>query len=68
MSDAIRICAATDIPKGNVIAAQVDELPLAIVHGDDDNFYAVYDECSHAQIPLSEGELDGCTMEWLKTK
>jgi 3-phenylpropionate/trans-cinnamate dioxygenase ferredoxin subunit len=36
------------------------------VHADDGEFYAAYDECSHAQIPLSEGEIEGCTLEcWL---
>ena len=36
------------------------------MHADDDNFYAVRDECSHASVALSEGEVDGCTLEcWL---
>jgi len=39
---------------------------VAVVHADDDNFYAVRDECSHAAVALSEGEVDGCTLEcWL---
>jgi 3-phenylpropionate/trans-cinnamate dioxygenase ferredoxin component len=29
-------------------------------------FYAVGDTCSHAQVSLSEGEVDGCFLEcWL---
>ena len=28
--------------------------------------YAVHDKCSHADVSLSEGEVDGCTLEcWL---
>jgi 3-phenylpropionate/trans-cinnamate dioxygenase ferredoxin subunit len=28
--------------------------------------YAIQDECSHAAIALSEGEVEGCTLEcWL---
>jgi 3-phenylpropionate/trans-cinnamate dioxygenase ferredoxin component len=62
----VRVCAASEIPKGEVVAVTVGELPLAVVHCDDDRFYAVYDECSHAQVALSEGEIDGCTLEcWL---
>ena len=39
---------------------------IALVHADDDNFYAVRDECSHASIPLSEGDIDDCHVEcWL---
>ena len=66
MTVQVRVCAVGDIPKGEVVAVQVGNLELAVVHADDDSFYAVRDECSHAQIPLSEGEIDGCTLEcWL---
>ena len=62
----IRICATEDVPKGTAISAEVDGTQVAVVHADDGNFYAVYDECSHAEVPLSEGEIDGCTLEcWL---
>ena len=38
---------------------------VAVVLHDDD-VYAIHDECSHAAIPLSEGEVDGCEIEcWL---
>jgi 3-phenylpropionate/trans-cinnamate dioxygenase ferredoxin subunit len=55
-----------DLPKGRVMAVEVDGTPVAVVHAADDNFYAIYDECSHAAVALSEGEVDGCTLEcWL---
>ncbi len=64
--DFIRICSTEDVPKGTAVRAVTGELELAIVHGEDDNYYAVYDECSHAAVALSEGEIDGCTIEcWL---
>jgi 3-phenylpropionate/trans-cinnamate dioxygenase ferredoxin subunit len=57
---------ADEVPKGSVVTAEVDGIDIAIAHADDDQFYAVRDECSHAAIPLSEGEIDGCTLEcWL---
>ena len=66
MTVQVRVCAAADIAKGEVVAVAVGELSLAVVHGDDDQFYAIHDECSHAQVALSEGEIDGCTLEcWL---
>jgi 3-phenylpropionate/trans-cinnamate dioxygenase ferredoxin subunit len=66
MSVQVRVCGVTDIAKGTVVAVAVGELQLAVVHTDDGEFYAVRDECSHAQIALSEGEVDGCTLEcWL---
>ncbi|MCX4471152.1 Ferredoxin CarAc [Micromonospora sp. MW-13] len=62
----IRICAIEDVPKGTVISADVDGTQIALVHGEDDQFYAVHDECSHAAVALSEGEVEGCTLEcWL---
>jgi 3-phenylpropionate/trans-cinnamate dioxygenase ferredoxin subunit len=57
---------ATDIAKGSVITTEVGGIDIAIVHTDDDEFHAVRDECSHASVALSEGEVDGCTLEcWL---
>jgi 3-phenylpropionate/trans-cinnamate dioxygenase ferredoxin component len=61
-----RVGPVADVAKGAVIAVELDGVDIAVVHADDDNFYAVRDECSHAAVPLSEGEVDGCTLEcWL---
>ena len=39
-----------------------DELTVAIVtHGG--QLFAIEDECSHAKVPLSEGEVIDCTIE-----
>jgi 3-phenylpropionate/trans-cinnamate dioxygenase ferredoxin subunit len=55
-----------DLPQGSAMAVEVEGTPVALVHAEDDQFYAVYDECSHAAVALSEGEVDGCTLEcWL---
>jgi 3-phenylpropionate/trans-cinnamate dioxygenase ferredoxin subunit len=57
---------AADVAKGSVITAEINGVDVAVVHADDDQFYAVRDECSHAAVALSEGEVDGCTLEcWL---
>ncbi|MFY1703193.1 non-heme iron oxygenase ferredoxin subunit [Micromonospora sp. WMMA1923] len=62
----IRICSTEDVPKGSVISADVGGTTIALVHAEDDRFYAVRDECSHAAVALSEGEVSGCTLEcWL---
>ena len=60
-----RACALAEIPAGEALAATVDGVELAVVRNGDD-VYAIYDECSHAAIPLSEGEVEGCEIEcWL---
>jgi 3-phenylpropionate/trans-cinnamate dioxygenase ferredoxin component len=62
----IRVCAAGEVAKGEVVSVEIDGTPVALVHADDDNFYAAYDVCSHAAVALSEGEIEGCTLEcWL---
>jgi 3-phenylpropionate/trans-cinnamate dioxygenase ferredoxin subunit len=61
-----RVCPAADVAKGTVIGREVNGVPIALVHCDDGTFRAVADECSHQDVPLSEGEVDGCTLEcWL---
>ncbi|HCT76966.1 MAG TPA: 2Fe-2S ferredoxin [Micromonosporaceae bacterium] len=61
-----KVASVDDIPKGATLAVEVGGVPLALVHAEDDQFYAIYDECSHAAVALSEGEVDGCTLEcWL---
>ena len=63
---AVKVCALADLAKGTVISAEIGGLAVAVVHADDDQVYAVRDECSHAAVALSEGEVDGCTLEcWL---
>jgi 3-phenylpropionate/trans-cinnamate dioxygenase ferredoxin subunit len=59
-------CSTDAVAKGSSLHVEVEGVDIAIVHAEDDNFYAIYDECSHAAVPLSEGEVDGCTLEcWL---
>jgi 3-phenylpropionate/trans-cinnamate dioxygenase ferredoxin component len=60
-----RACAVSDVASGAAIAVTVDGTDLAVVR-DGDDWYAVTDECSHAAIPLSEGDVEGCEIEcWL---
>ena len=54
-----------DVPDGGVLAVEVEGLAPALVRCGDEVF-AVRDECSHAAVPLSEGEVEDCTLEcWL---
>ena len=54
-----------EVPDGGAVAVEVEGVELALVR-DGDVVYAVVDECSHAAIPLSEGEVEGNEIEcWL---
>jgi 3-phenylpropionate/trans-cinnamate dioxygenase ferredoxin subunit len=60
-----RACALSDLEPGNALAVEVDGVSVAVVR-DGDDWYAIYDECSHAAIPLSEGDVEGNEIEcWL---
>src|SRR3712207_577920 len=51
-----RVCAVSDVTPESAIAVEVDRTDVAIVHSNG-KFYAIADECSHASIPLSEGDV-----------
>jgi 3-phenylpropionate/trans-cinnamate dioxygenase ferredoxin subunit len=58
-------CRLTDLEEGTPYAATVEDVDVALVR-DGDDLYAIRDECSHAAIALSEGDVEGCTIEcWL---
>jgi 3-phenylpropionate/trans-cinnamate dioxygenase ferredoxin subunit len=60
-----RACAASEVADGQAIRVEVDGLDVAIVRSGDD-FYAIEDECSHASVALSEGDVEGCEIEcWM---
>ncbi len=68
MSSFQSACALDDVPIGGVHAVDVAGVDVAIVRTHDDEVFAIHDECSHASIALSEGDVDaaGCEIEcWL---
>jgi 3-phenylpropionate/trans-cinnamate dioxygenase ferredoxin subunit len=60
-----RVCSLDDLEEGKKLAVEVDGEPVAIVCSED-SVFAIRDMCSHASVPLSEGEVDGYTIEcWM---
>jgi 3-phenylpropionate/trans-cinnamate dioxygenase ferredoxin subunit len=60
-----KACSLDEFREGEAVAAKVGDQELALAR-DGDEFFAVEDICSHAAVALSEGEVDGCTLEcWL---
>lgn len=54
-----------DLPKGRATRLMVGGVAMAVVHTDE-GVFALNDRCSHADVSLSEGEVEGCTLEcWL---
>ncbi len=62
-----RICAEDDVEIGAAKRFDVGDHRIAVVRGED-CWYAIGDECSHADFSLSEGDVDleDCTLECWK--
>ncbi|ACQ80589.1 Rieske (2Fe-2S) domain protein [Beutenbergia cavernae DSM 12333] len=60
-----------DVPPGTAVRVELDAadgslVEVAVVCADDGSIHAISDVCSHGQVSLSEGEIEGCTVEcWL---
>jgi 3-phenylpropionate/trans-cinnamate dioxygenase ferredoxin subunit len=62
----VKVAALDEIPDEGVLAVEVDDdTPIALVRTEGEVF-AVRDVCSHAEVRLSEGEVEDGTIEcWL---
>jgi 3-phenylpropionate/trans-cinnamate dioxygenase ferredoxin subunit len=61
----VRACSVDEVLAGKPFPVTVEDVEVALVR-DGEDFYAIRDECSHAAIALSEGDVDGCLIEcWL---
>jgi 3-phenylpropionate/trans-cinnamate dioxygenase ferredoxin subunit len=60
----IRLCALADLPDGMVMQVECDGTPVALARIGD-RVFAIGDTCSHAEVSLSEGEIDveECALE-----
>jgi 3-phenylpropionate/trans-cinnamate dioxygenase ferredoxin subunit len=52
-----KVCSVSDVEPNSALRVVVDGIAVALVRIDDD-FYAIGDTCSHADVSLSEGEVD----------
>jgi 3-phenylpropionate/trans-cinnamate dioxygenase ferredoxin component len=60
-----RACALSDLDDGKPFAVEVDDVEVVLVR-QGDAVHALRDECSHAELALSEGELTPKGIEcWL---
>ena len=62
----VRVCRLDELPATGAAAAEIQGRRVALVRTEDGGVHCVDDTCTHANVSLSEGELDGCTLEcWL---
>ena len=67
MSAGKRACAVDELPEVGAIQVIIDGDAYAIVRDADGGIHALEDRCTHAEVALSEGEVDDdCSIEcWL---
>ncbi|MBV2364729.1 non-heme iron oxygenase ferredoxin subunit [Streptomonospora nanhaiensis] len=60
-----KVCRLSDLPEEGALGVEVGETPVAVVRSQGE-VYAISDICSHAEVNLSEGEVEDGTIEcWL---
>ncbi|HEY9473771.1 MAG TPA: non-heme iron oxygenase ferredoxin subunit [Mycobacteriales bacterium] len=61
----VSACRLAEVPETGAIRVELSGIPVAVVRSEGE-VYAIYDVCSHQEVPLSEGEVEGSTIEcWL---
>jgi len=57
-----RLCQLVEVADATALRVELAEVDVAVVRVGDEVF-AVEDVCSHAEFPLTDGEVDGTTIE-----
>jgi 3-phenylpropionate/trans-cinnamate dioxygenase ferredoxin subunit len=61
----VRACALDEVPDEGARRVVIDGVPVSVVRSEGEVF-AIYDVCSHAEVSLSEGEVEDGHIEcWL---
>ncbi|XVX21924.1 non-heme iron oxygenase ferredoxin subunit [Actinomycetota bacterium] len=64
--DFVKVCTLADLEVNVPAQADVDGTLIALVRTAEREVHAVNDTCTHGQVSLSEGDVDGCEIEcWL---
>ena len=66
MSEFVRVCTLDELPSVGAAAADINGHVVALVRTEQGEVHAVDDVCTHANVSLAEGEVEGRTLEcWL---
>jgi 3-phenylpropionate/trans-cinnamate dioxygenase ferredoxin component len=61
----VKVCALADLPDNSTMAVEIDGTPVCVVKSQGE-VSALLDECSHADVALSDGEVEAGAVEcWL---
>lgn len=60
---ATRVCGLSDLAQDEPMRVEIDGTPIAVVRDSNDEVHAIGDTCTHGDISLSEGFVEGETLE-----
>ena len=60
---ATRVCALHELEQDTARRVVVDGVPIAVVRAGDGRIHAIGDTCTHGEISLADGFVDGDTIE-----
>ncbi|HWU45964.1 MAG TPA: non-heme iron oxygenase ferredoxin subunit [Humibacter sp.] len=58
-----RVCAAAELAPNSPLRVVIDGMPIAVVKDSAGVIHAIGDTCTHGEISLSEGFVEGETLE-----
>ena len=62
MEGFVKVAATAELPSGQLMLVEVEDERIVLANVDG-QYYALTDVCTHAECPLSDGELDGEVLE-----
>ena len=60
---AVRICAVDELETNQAVRVDIDGIPIALVRDAAGDVFAIGDTCTHGDISLSEGFVEGDALE-----
>lgn len=65
-SSFVRVCSTSDLPEVGAVPARIGAQTIAVVRDSAGDIHAIDDTCSHANVSLSEGDVEDGEIEcWL---
>jgi 3-phenylpropionate/trans-cinnamate dioxygenase ferredoxin subunit len=58
-----RVCALSDLEQDTALRVEVDGIAIAVVRDANDEVHAIGDTCTHGDISLAEGFVEGDSLE-----
>ena len=62
----VPVAQLADLEPGTALAVEADGIEIALVRDEDGGVHAIEDRCSHSDVALSDGDVEGCTLECWK--